>query len=257
MMKASRSSASAGSTSDAEESLHGSISNAGDSASSMTVAGGSATDTRSSARDSDTLLPGEEMLELPPLPVRFFWKAEHLSTLPPGDQYVQPTSSSFEAIDSIAIVGDKAYLLQITQDTQHAINAGLLNILACLPEYLEVEFVWVLPPSIWASQTFNVRDVPQQPSPGSPAADRWDLVEERLRACQQQYKIPVQVGSDPPRSQPQPRVSLQCSSLFASRKTIKKTPAPAGLNLVRLPALALCFILPSLALPSANLRSWP
>ena len=243
-MKASLSSGSAGSTSDVEESLH-SRSKAEDSASSMTIAGGFESDTGSDTGDSGTLLPGAQMLELPPLPVRYFWKAEHLYSLPSGDQYVQPTSSSFEAIDSIAIVRNKAYLFQITQDTQHDIKTGLLDVLACLPKQLEVEFVWVLPPSVWASQTFNMKDLPQQPSPGSPAADRWELVEQRLRACQQQYKIPVQVGSDVHPRQPQPRMSLQCG-ISAAPKTIKTTASGVkGLNLVRLPAPALYLIPPA------------
>jgi hypothetical protein len=237
-MKASLSIGATGSRSDAEESLH-----TEDSASSMTIAGGFESDTGSSTRDSGTLLPGAELLELPPLPVKYFWKAEDLASLPSGDKYVQPTSSSYEAIDSIAIVQNKAYLFQITQDTQHDIKTGLLDVLACLPEQLEVEFVWVLPPSVWASQTFNRKDLPQKPSPGSPAADRWALVEERLRACQQQYKIPVQVWSSVPQMQPQSRMSLRCG-IFASRKIINKTTAYGvkGLYLVRLPAPALCLI---------------
>ncbi|CAL8471210.1 g10752 [Coccomyxa elongata] len=75
-----------------------------------------------------------------------------------------------------------------------------------------------------------MKDLPQTPSSGSPAADRWALVEQRLKACQQQYKIPV--ATDVPPRQPQPRMSLQRGS-FASRKVIKKTTAYGvnGLNL--------------------------
>ncbi|CAL8466521.1 g6057 [Coccomyxa elongata] len=218
-------------------------SKARDSASSMTTARGCESDTESSTSDSGTLLPRAEMLELPPLPTRYFWKAEDLSSLPCEDQYVQPQSASFEAVDSIAIVRNKAYLFQITQDTQHNIKAGLLDVLAYLPQQLEVEFVWVLPPSVWASQTFNRKDMPQKTSLGSPAAGRWALVEKRLRACQQQYKIPI--PSEVPPRQPQSRVSLQCA-IPASRKTIKKMTASGvtGLSMVRMSAPALCLIPP-------------
>ncbi len=97
---------------------------------------------------------------LPALPVQYISRVEDLRDVPTGDMYVQPPMN-FAAIDSIAILGGTAYLMQITQDIKHDLNVGLLSVLACLPAHLEVRFVWALPAQVWASKTFNSRDVPQ------------------------------------------------------------------------------------------------
>ena len=134
---------------------------------------------------------------LPALPSWRFSKAAELSTLPPGDRYLQPTGSTFPAIDSIAVVGNTAYLIQMPQNTDHGVNAGLLELLRALPADLEVEFIWALPPRVWAEQTFNAKDLPaqqgHQPATSGPERDSYDLIAERLKACEKQYKIPVSV----------------------------------------------------------------
>lgn len=136
-------------------------------------------------------------LDLPALPSWRFSKVAELSTVPPGDRYLQPTGSTFPAIDSIAVVGSTAYLIQITQNVDHGIKAGLLEVLRYLPAHLKVEFIWALPPRVWAEETFNAKDPPAQQG-GQPATsgterDSYDLIAKRLKACQQQYKIPVSV----------------------------------------------------------------
>ena len=93
------------------------------------------------------------LLELPSLPCWRFNKAAELSGVPPGNWYLQPTGSSFPAIDSIAVVGRTAYLIQITQNVDHGIKAGLLDVLKYLPEHLDVEFIWAVPPKVWAEVT--------------------------------------------------------------------------------------------------------
>ena len=80
-------------------------------------------------------------LELPPLPCWRFNKAAELSGVPLGDWYLQPTGSSFSAIDSIAVLGRTTYLIQITQNVDHGIKAGLLGVLKYLPEHLDLEFI--------------------------------------------------------------------------------------------------------------------
>lgn len=202
---------------------------------------------QSKAEDIGSSLP-TMALELPRLSTKYISKAEDLSVLPPGDWYVEPLQG-FAAIDSIAIVGNKAYLIQITQNPQHDINAGLLDVLEWLPEQLEVEFVWVLPQSIWEKETFNVKKAPEQPKPDSSATDslaagKREMVQQRLEACKQQFKIPVQIAPDPPSKQPQPRSPLQPSPQASLRSGagIGRTAAPGvrRLGQVCLPALAFC-----------------
>ena len=71
-------------------------------------------------------------LKLPALSEHRFSKVEDLQNVSTEDKYLRPPKS-FPAIDSIAIVGGTAYLVQITQDLKHDINVGLLSVLACLP----------------------------------------------------------------------------------------------------------------------------
>ena len=103
---------------------------------------------------------GTWKLELPALSEHCFSQVEDLQYVTPGNKYLRPPKS-FAAIDSIAIVGGTAYLLQITQDLKHDINIGLLSVLACLPSHLDVRLVWALPHDVWAQDTFNARDIPQ------------------------------------------------------------------------------------------------
>lgn len=97
--------------------------------------------------------------DLPALPVQYISRVEDLRDVPGGDMYVQPPLN-FAAIDSIAILGGKAYLVQITQNVKHSISVGLLSVLACLPRHLEVVFVWALPAHVWAQKIFNRKPVP-------------------------------------------------------------------------------------------------
>ena len=97
---------------------------------------------------------------LPLLPVHYISRVEDLLDVPAGDMYVQPPRS-FAAIDSIAILGGTAYLVQITEDVERNITVGLLSVLACLPSHLEVRFVWALPAHVWEKHTFNRKPIPQ------------------------------------------------------------------------------------------------
>ena len=110
--------------------------------------------------DTDAAESSTWKLELPALSGHCFSKVEDLQYVTIGDKYLRPPKS-FPAIDSIAIVGGTAYVVQITQDLKHDINSGLLSVLACLPSHLDVRFVWALPGDVWAKDTFNARDVPQ------------------------------------------------------------------------------------------------
>ena len=87
-------------------------------------------------------------------------RVEDLRDVPAGDLYMQPPMD-FAAINSVAIMGSTAYLVQITQDVEHDINVSLLSVLACLPAHLEVRFVWALPAEVWEQGTFNRRPIPQ------------------------------------------------------------------------------------------------
>ena len=98
--------------------------------------------------------------DLPALPVQYISRVEDLRDVPGGDVYVQPPLN-FAAIDSIVILGGKAYLVQITQNVKHNISVGLLSVLACLPRHLEVVFVWALPSHVWAQKIFKRKPVPQ------------------------------------------------------------------------------------------------
>ncbi|CAK0731510.1 hypothetical protein CVIRNUC_000004 [Coccomyxa viridis] len=110
-------------------------------------------------------------LELPALSEHRFSKVEDLQSVSTEDKYLRPPKS-FPAIDSIAIVGGTAYLVQITQDLKHDINVGLLSVLACLPSHLDVKFVWALPDDLWGQETFNARDVPEIADLSSPMSSR-------------------------------------------------------------------------------------
>ena len=107
------------------------------------------------------------VLNLPALPLHYINRVEDLRDLPAGDLYVQPPID-FAAIDSIAIMGSTAYLVQITQEVEHHIDVGLLSVLACLPLHLEVRFVWALPAEVWEQSTFNRRPIPQIASLSQP-----------------------------------------------------------------------------------------
>ena len=110
---------------------------------------------------------GTWKLELPAISEHCFSKVEDLQHVKTGDKYLRPPES-FPAIDSIAMIGDTAYLVQITQDLKHGINIGLLSVLACLPPHLDVRFLWALPDELWAQDTFNARDVPRIADLSSP-----------------------------------------------------------------------------------------
>ena len=99
-------------------------------------------------------------LKLPVLSEHRFSKVEDLQHVSTEDTYLRPPKF-FPAIDSIAIVGGTAFLVQITQDLKYDINVGLLSVLACLPSHLDVKFVWALPDDVWGQETFNAGDVPQ------------------------------------------------------------------------------------------------
>ena len=101
------------------------------------------------------------------LPVHYINRVEDLRDVPAGDLYVQPPMN-FAAIDSVAIMGGTAYLMQITQEVGHDINVGLLSVLACLPAHLEVRFVWALPAEVWEQGTFNRKPIPQIASLSQP-----------------------------------------------------------------------------------------
>lgn len=95
------------------------------------------------------------------------------------------------------MVGRTAYLIQITQNVDHGIKAGLLDVLKYLPEHLDVEFIWAVPPKVLVEETFNSKDLPvqqdDQPATSGPEHDSHDLIAQRLQACKQQFKIPVSV----------------------------------------------------------------
>ena len=105
--------------------------------------------------------------DLPALPVHYINRVEDLRDVPAGDLYVQPPMD-FAAIDSIAIIGGTAYLVQFALDVKHDINVGLLSVLACLPSHLEVRFVWALPAEVWEQSTFNRKPIPQIASLSQP-----------------------------------------------------------------------------------------
>ena len=112
------------------------------------------------SRDNDAAV-NTWVLELPALPVYHFNSVEELQNVPAGDKYLQPPLN-FAAIDSIAIRGGTAYLLQITQNVEDDINVGLLSVLACLPPHVQsVRFVWALPDDVWGQKRFNAKAVPQ------------------------------------------------------------------------------------------------
>ncbi|BDA48352.1 hypothetical protein COCOBI_12-0280 [Coccomyxa sp. Obi] len=134
-------------------------------------------------------------LTWPALPSFHFTYAEQLSELPAGDWYCKPSGSTYPAIDGIAVVDGRAHLIQVTSNTQHGISARLADTLACLPAHLEIEFIWAVPPKVWAEKTLNAQDVPEQkgarPATPGPERDSYDRVAERLKACKKQFKIPV------------------------------------------------------------------
>lgn len=132
----------------------------------------------------------ERRLNLKKLPVFYFTHAKELENLPDDDVYLQPTAPNYPAIDAIAICGSKAYLFQVTRSGSHTIDKKLCNVLAYLPAHLEVEWIWVLPPEIWADSSFNVRKVPNFDGTGFSAA-KVRLIEDRLQAVQTQYKMAV------------------------------------------------------------------
>ena len=149
--------------------------------------------------------PGDETLQLPPLKVSYFSSVEDLGKLSPGDRFLQPPIG-FAAIDSIGVVGNKAYLFQVTRSLSHKLNVGLLAVLAWLPGHLEVEFVWVLPIEIWQKQTFNSRDVPELDSDNKISLSQQDLIStkeelvaQRLEACRVQFKVGIPFKLQPPR----------------------------------------------------------
>ena len=143
---------------------------------------------------------GDEILELPQLEKTFLPSVEKLRGLSPGDLFLQPPAG-FPAIDSICIVGNKAYLFQVTRDLAHKLNVGVLAVLACLPRHLDVEFIWVLPFETWQLETFTSKDLPEladfekteklRIGQQQLVKNEEELVNRRLKACRQQYKIGI------------------------------------------------------------------
>jgi len=150
--------------------------------------------------------PGDTELCLPGLPTSYFHGVEWPSRLLPGDnKYLMPPQG-FGAIDSIAIVGDTAYLFQITQGRGHDINNFLLVVLAYLPEHLHVEFIWVFPLGMWKKYKFRQGQLPNlteylkktsaqttalQMRHFGKVASNQELVARRLQECEEQYKTPL------------------------------------------------------------------
>ena len=161
--------------------------------------------------------PGDTVWSLPRLSASYLVGVESLSRLPPGKDKYLISPASFGAIDSIAVVGNMAYLFQITQDPQHEINNFLLVVLAYLPEHLQVEFIWVFPLHVWKKANLKQKQLPDltaylsksqaTPSKSSAAqkegvqkalpqqrhahtvASKQELVARRLQACEEQYNI--------------------------------------------------------------------
>ena len=182
--------ASAGGIGSAEASAAGSSStqaSAGDSDSSMSAACSEA------STDMDDIALGLRdraaavdtwVLELPSLPVYHFNNVEELQNVSAGDKYLQPPMN-FAAIDSIAIRGGTAYLLQITQNVEHDINVGLLSVLACLPPHVgSVKFVWALPDDVWGHKRFNAKAVPQIADLSRPAVSGTAGHEMRFKSAE-------------------------------------------------------------------------
>ena len=189
--------------------------------------------------------PGDTMWLLPELPASYFAGVESLSRLSAGeDKYLIPPEG-FGAIDSIAIVGNMAYLFQITQNPRHEINEFLAVVLAYLPEHLQVEFIWVLPLHMWKEGKFKQRQLPdlkaylsklQAKTSSSSAeqkegvkeatrqqrhkqmvADKESLVAKRLQACEGQYQLGLVPVTESMTEQP---------------KQLKQTAAEASLRTV-------------------------
>lgn len=124
------------------------------------------------------------VLDLPALPVYHFNSVEELQNVLAGDKYLQPPLN-FAAIDSIAIRGGTAYLLQITQNVEHDINVGLLSVLACLPPHVQsVKFVWALPDDVWGHKGFTAKAVPQIADLSRPAMSGTAGREKRLESAE-------------------------------------------------------------------------
>ena len=229
-------------------------SGASDSASASSQAsadtGGSALGLQGAAEASS-----EGSLLLPELTEWFFYGVDDLQQLPAGDRWLQPPAG-FPAIDGIAIVGKTAYLIQITRDLQHDLNAGLLSVLARLPKDLSVKFVWALPADIWGRNTFNARDVPEigsLPTSGmcaikALADEDKQLVKTRIRACETQYKIAIPISvfpaepRGPPPDQPPslPQKPEQPKAVLSMGDSLARHPtsAPPSFLLVCDPSLA-------------------
>ena len=189
--------------------------------------------------------PGDTKLNLPRLPASYFLGVESLSRLSPGeDKYLLPPPS-FGAIDSIAIVGDVAYLFQITQDRQHKISEFLLAVLAYLPEHLHVEFIWVFPLGMWKKVKFKQRQLPdltayleedsvQKAAPqqrhARMVASNQKLVAKRLRECEEQYKIPVVPFRELTAEQPVQGKQRNQRRQRGQRKQTKQTAAETSLR---------------------------
>ena len=131
---------------------------------------------------------------LPTLPVHYISGVEDLLNVPAGDTYVQPPVS-FAAIDSIAILGGTAYLLQITEDVERNITVGLLSVLTCLPSHLEVRFVWALPAHVW-ERTFNRKPIPQIASLSYPSTQGRAHSKEHVQTAEKSTTATAESAED-------------------------------------------------------------
>ena len=132
----------------------------------------------------------ERRLEFPELPMIYFANPEELQRIPDYNVYLQPTVRNFPAIDALVVLDGKVYLFQATRYARHVIKEQLLKVLAHLPAHLEVDWVWVLLPSLCAPDRFNARKVPTFDGTGF-EGEKARLIEKRLKAIEVQYRMAV------------------------------------------------------------------
>ena len=150
---------------------------------------------------------------LPALPVQHISRAEDLLDLPDEDIYVQPPMQ-FAAIDSIAIVGCTAYLVQIAEDVKHDITVDLLSVLACLPSHLQVRFVWALPAHVWEKHIFNRKVIPQIASLSYPSSTGSDHSKMDVQTAEERTDTTAECAED--------GTAAEADGFGVGRQTIKE-----------------------------------
>lgn len=107
-----------------------------------------------------------------------------LSGLAADNTYVKPAASNFKTVDSIAFVGNIAYLFQTTSNLTHTISRGVLTLFAEIPEKYQVKFIWVLFPEDWQVEDFNSKIIPSVSTADvAQFAKKLPLVKKRVREC--------------------------------------------------------------------------